>query len=347
MTGSNAIDLRTLRRQFHDTLHRGPTPRETRTFLGTPVDRVAKHLVRRREALEQWIEEELFYFLLLDRFRPKEATLDRVKQRLAKARATARDGVTEILLSSGFSLRNPGNDTFVTVVLEQCLGIEVQDRKHKKTLEAGKEMYDGQQVSFLGTKGRSQSDLVRIVIAQEQFTEHLLDRHHQRLFDKPLYEKKKPDERAQAAIDRVHADPEQFFDLLGEWLSSDEYVASAKKPKPRTDRQFVRSIFTDLLGRQPDYQELRNVRNALQSMADSTPLRAVIAKVLLDSRDAQLPRVKEGEEEAFIAECFLRYLGRDVEQGEQSKFASALRDGSANGKLVIRTLVTSPEYQMC
>ena len=90
------------------------------------------------------------------------------------------------MLSTGFSLRNPGNDTFVTVVLEQALGLTVQDRKVTRILEAGKRMYDGKRTKLFGVQGRSQSDVIRIVLQRPEFSRHVLDRHHRRLFELPL-----------------------------------------------------------------------------------------------------------------------------------------------------------------
>src|SRR5262249_32629215 len=125
-----------LRRLALDTLGRTPSLAEAEAFLDAPVEAVAKRLVTSLEAMSVFVEEELFYFLLLDNFRPKTESIAALPKRLAEGKATAHDALAEILLSTGFSLRNPGNDTFVTVVLEQCLGLTVQDQKSKPTLEA-------------------------------------------------------------------------------------------------------------------------------------------------------------------------------------------------------------------
>ncbi|MEO0478736.1 MAG: hypothetical protein AAF196_04590 [Planctomycetota bacterium] len=341
---------RLFRRLFLDTLYRGPTPRETRSFRPAPTDRVVSHLLRRREMFEQWVEAELFYFLLLDRFRPANEAVSDLTERLAGGQGSVRDATAEILLSSGFSLRNPGNDTFVTVLLEQCLGFEVQSRKHAKTLEAGKKIYDGEAGDFLDQEARTQADLVRIVLDRREFTALTLDRHHRRLFEAPLLGEDRrgnptEDEAATALIDRVHADWSEFFPVLGDWLTSESYASSVEEARPKTDRQFVRSIFSDLCSRQPDYQELRNVRNAMQSMADSSPLRSVIATVLLNSDEADLPDLSAGEEAEFVATCFERYLGREPSDQERQTFVSSIKEGRANRDLVVRTLVTSSEYQ--
>ncbi|MGA0870998.1 MAG: hypothetical protein ACO3UM_18880, partial [Planctomycetota bacterium] len=48
-------DLAFVRRACHDTLQRGPRPREVRSLVGMPVDRVVRHLAERPEAfLAAW-----------------------------------------------------------------------------------------------------------------------------------------------------------------------------------------------------------------------------------------------------------------------------------------------------
>ncbi len=87
------------------------------------------------------------------------------------------------------------------------------------------------------------------------------------------------------------------------------------------------------------------MRNAMLSMAEPAPLRAVMAKVILDSGRARLPRMAPGDTEGFIRDCFLRYLGRHPTQIEQSKFTKIVKDPDITGEHLVRALVTSPEYQ--
>ena len=116
--------------------------------------------------------------------------------------------------------------------------------------------------------------------------------------------------------------------MLAEWLAGEAYAQALARKKPKTDHQFIRSLYQDLLGRAPGYDELRNMRNmrnALQSMADPAPLRAVMAKVILDSKQAQVPSCEAGKEEEFVRECFLRYLGRHPGQVEGPESCAAGR----------------------
>jgi hypothetical protein len=335
MSDDRTTNPRLLRRLCIDVLQRTPSAAERRAMADAPVAAVVTRLLASQEAMQVFVEEELWYFLLIDVFRPRTKNFEDLPERLRTGAATPHDAVAEVLLSTSFSLRNPGNDTFVTVVLEQCLGVRVQDRASAPLLAAGKQMYDGRKARLLGKDGASQSDFVRIVLADPLFTRHLLDRHHRRVLGVAL--------PRDFAVDAVHADPKRFFATLRGWLSSPAYEATLATPRAKTDHQFVRSLYMDLLERTPDHEELRNMRNALTSMADPAPLRAVLAKVLLDSGKARLPAHEKGKEGAFVAACFERYLGRTPTQQESTRFVTAMTDGVATPTHVVRALVASPE----
>ena len=337
----NKATRQTVRHLSLDLLLRTPTPAEVRMYVGAPRAQVARRMMSTLEAKKVWVEEELLFFLLLDNFRPETKAIQSLPRRMHENSASAHDAIAEIMISTGFSLRNPGNDTFVTVVLEQGLGMKVQDRKNKKTLEAGKKMYDGYKTRFLQSVGSSQSDIVKIVVEHKDFTRHLVNRYHVRLMRGPLPKGQK----SKGEIRRVHEDNRQFFPVLEGWLASDLYARQMAVKRPRSDNQFIRSLYFDLLGRAPEYQEFRNMRNALLSMADPAPLRSVMAKVILDSGQADLPKLSRGKEDLFVKEAFLRYLGRPPSQDELLKFATILRDPKVEARHVVRSLVTCPEYQ--
>jgi len=331
-------DRRFLQRVGMDVLFRSLQPREVRDHLDAPETEVVRRLYGSREAMDVWLEEELLYFLLLDNFRPRNDAVEDIPRRLHNEELHVRDAIAEIMLSTGFNLRNPGNDTFVTVVLEQCLGMKVQSRKGEKVLEAGKKIYDGRPGRFLGETGASQADIIKIVTRQREFMHFVLDRHHQRLLGGALPED-------DAAVDRVHEDPKTFFAQLQDWILSDAYHDALAVRRRKSDHQFVRSLYIDLLGRLPSGEELRNMRNAMLSMADPSALRAVMAKVILDSGKARLPRLERDGEEAFVDECFLLYLCRKPGEAERKAFVTAIREDDAKPSMIARALVSSAEYQ--
>ena len=205
-------------------------------------------------------------------------------------------------------------------------------------MEAGKVMYDGQRARMLSTWGNSQADIIRITVSQRLATWRLLDRLHQRLFQTPL-DPKDP------AVDKVFEDPKTYFQVFAQWLASDRYQKHVSMRRPKTDRQFARGLYVDLLGRAPDFEELRNLRNALQAMAAPPPIRTVLAKVILDSGKAQLPDYTAGKEGEFVTSCFNRYLGREPGQDELESFASTLEEPACEPEHIVRALLGSPEYQ--
>ena len=283
---------------------------------------------------------ELYYFLLLDSFRPKEGPLTTIPERLAKGQVTVPRAIAEIVRSQYFNARNPGNDTFVTVVLEQCLGMTVQERRNIPTLEAGKKMYDGYKAKVFKEQGDSQADFVRIVFDQRDFYRHLLRRTWKDLHGTEIDPK-----RLEQWAESCQARPESFVGLIEEWLTSPEYVEGVEHPRPKPEIPYVRALFLDTLDRLPDYEELRNVRNAFLSLADPTPIRLVMGRVLLESKEARIP-ASAVNAPRFIDEQFVRLLARPATAEERGAFVEALKkDPSVSPRLVLLTLITSPEYQ--
>jgi hypothetical protein len=332
------ITHRLLQRLCYDVVQRGPSPAEVRSFVGAEVPAVVTRLLQSREAMAVWLEEQLQYFLLLDQFRPQGESIEQIPLRLQKGDLDARGAIAEILLSTGFSLRNPGNDTFVTVVLEQCLGYRVQDAKNKPILDAGKRIYDGKRGKFLGQEGQNQADLLQIVLGHEDFARHLLSREHARLLGTPL-------PKDSTAVASLQQDHKRFFALLGEWLASPEYQQALPQRRSKTERQFLRGLMYDLLERTPSYEELRNLRNAMQAMADPAPLRSVLAKVVLDSGKCKLPDCTAGAEAEFVRACFTRYLARTPSERELAVFTKTLTQDGGKPDQIVRALVGSLEYQ--
>ncbi|MFG0320290.1 MAG: hypothetical protein ACF8XB_23655, partial [Planctomycetota bacterium JB042] len=335
------VDDRTRRavRALHlDLLGRPPTTIELLTAAGMPREQLVRRLVGSLEFYEAWYENELYDFLLLDNFRPKTPEMDALPARLANGQTTLRDAIQQIVISQAFNARNPGNDTFVSVVLEQLLGIVVQD--DVRTLEAGKKMYDGHEVRLFGAKGRSQSDLVHLVLAHEGFFPFLLARYHARIFPAPPR-----DDELEAWAARLRDDPRAFEAIVEEWFTSAAYREALATLRPKTDAMWIRSLYVDLLERRPSFQEFRNFRNALQALADSAPLRSVLAKVMLDSGTVALPPEAGLDADTFVEEQFRRFLGRGPTADERAAFVEALAEPACTPATLIHAIVGSAEYQ--
>jgi hypothetical protein len=246
----------------------------------------------------------------------------------------------EIVRSQEFGARNPGNDTFVTVVLEQCLGLVVQEKRNRRVLESGKKMYDGYRAKIFKQQGDSQADFVRIVFDQEVVARHFLARMWEQLHGRAIER-----DRLERDAARLTQDGRAFRAILTEWLTGPDYVDGSDRARTKASIAYVRALFLDLLGRTPSYEELRNVRNAFLSLADPTPIRLVMGRILLQSNQARLP-ASSMDPERFVREQFVRLLARPATPGELDAFVGALkRDESVTPEVVLWTLVSSAEYQ--
>lgn len=362
----DTVERTRIRRLHLDLLGRSPTESELRALATLTHEERVDRLLDAPATWQNWFEEESFYFLLIDRFRPVSDRLAAVPEKLRQGRISFREAHMDFALSAEFNARNPGNDTYVTVVLEQFLGIEVQ--RDKRNLEAGKKMYDGGKAKLFGQRGSNQADVVKISLAQEEYVEQFAQRMAVRYLGRELSE-----DEVRPVRDELLLAPKRFTALLRGWLLSDEYVAADAPLRPKTDHQFIRGLYVDLMGRPPSYDEFRNMRNALQALADPEPLRGVLARVMLES-DAVLPplgtedrpaperatggstttdrrpgteaeRRRQDALEAQVTDLFQRFLGRDPGPEELQVFTETLADPGATWRTAALALLVSPEYQ--
>ena len=324
---------------FFDLRGRGPTPAELDAAAALAPEALVDRMLADPAVWEAWLDRENYYYLLIDRFRPVSDRVKALPAALASGEVTARDATREIVVSAEFNARNPGNDTFVTVVLEQLLGIVVQDKP--KVLEAGKKMYDGYAARLFNELGRTQADIVRIVLAQKQFSERFVERQYRRLFGCPLPKGGLPADAA-----RLHADAAQFRPILRDWLLSEAYAARTRIPRPKDDMTFIRTLFMDLLGREPTFDEFRNSRNAFLALTDPAPIRNVLARLLIESGSSPLPAKSEISKPAvWVRGQFRRHLGREPSEKEVDAFVAILGEYGCEPRTIVLALATSPEYQ--
>jgi hypothetical protein len=327
------------RAAWFDLRGRGPTPEELAAAVSVEPAVLADRLLADPATWEAWLDRELYYYLLIDRFRPVSDRVLALPARLASGDATVRDATREIVVSAEFNTRNPGNDTFVTVVLEQLLGINVL--KDPRPLVAGKRIYDGYPERLFGEVGRNQSDIVKIVLGRKEFAERFVERQF-----RALHGKAPTKEEAARDGARFAADPAAFRGILRDWLLSDGYRARTLLPRPKSDLVFIRTLFSDLLGRDPTFEEFRNSRNAFLALSDPAPIRNVIAQLLLDSGRAVLPEKSAIAKPAdWVRGEFLRLLGRAPTERETDAFVAILGEYGGEPKTIVLALVTCPEYQ--
>jgi len=334
----DSLDSWTLRALHLDLLGRPPLSTETERWCGRNTSELLEDMLGSDALWENWLEEQFFYFFLVDNFRPADAEILSLKSELGRGSIGVLQALYRIILSTSFDRRNPGPDTFVTVVMEQILGKNVQTEG--KTLEIGKHIYDGSPGNFLGKKGSSQADVVRIAIEDELAVRHFLLREHRRML------RSDPDPKdLMEWTRRLKGDDRAFSPILGEWIDSAAYLCRLSNRQPMPNRVYVRALFIDLVGRLPEGKETQRMRSALDGLSDSGPLRSVIARLLLDSGTAQLPSKEEiTDPTAWIGALFERLLGRPASEAELAVFVKSFHDPVCRPETILYAIVSHPQY---
>jgi hypothetical protein len=141
--------------------------------------------------------------------------------------------------------------------------------------------------------------------------------------------------------------------------------AAAQALEPRSNSQFVRAVYADILGRAPDVydftlldgqgnelvafpiQEQRDLVGPLDGMGDPAPLRAVLSAGLVGSEEVDIPeKAAVADPQAFVRDQFRTLLGREPNAYEAHAFGDAwATDDAAGPRAVIRAIVGSREYQ--
>jgi len=330
-----AGDLRTL---YLDLLGRPPFAEEWGSWLGRGRVELLDALLGGAEFWDHWYEEQLYYLLLIDSFRPETPGAREIPAKLVEGRLDVRGALHRLALSPSFDMRNPGADTFVTVVMEQLAGMTVQ--KSPRELEIGKALYDGGSGVFLGSAGSCQSDVVRIAIESKAATRHFVEREHERLL------RRSADGRELGGWTReLERDARGYLDILRRWLQSDGYDERLAHPVQKPNRLFVRGLFVDLLGRLPAKDEVEPMRNALDGLSDSRPLRAVLVRLLLDSGSVDVPAKDAIEDPTeWIAGLFPRLLGREAAPDELATFARTFHRPDCRPATLLLALLSDPAY---
>lgn len=138
-----------IRAAFLDLYGRPPFRDEREEWADRGLQELLDVALGEQRFWDHWLDEQLYYFLLIDNFRPTSERVLALPADLAEGRIGVQDAVHRIVLCSSFDQRNPGADTFVTVVMEQLLEITVQE-EGRRDLDIGKKLYDGGQGMFLG-----------------------------------------------------------------------------------------------------------------------------------------------------------------------------------------------------
>lgn len=333
------VNGRFLRALYHDLYGRAPLIVERKEWLGKPLDDWIASALTSEPAWRHWLDEQLYYFMLIDEFEPVKTSLDELPGQLVARRISPRDALHRIALCTSFEQRNPGADTFVTVVMEQFCGMEVQ--RSARELEIGKNAYDGGAGTFLGSKASSQSDVIQIAVTHKQGARHLAAREYERLCRQPCSKR----ERGLWGK-RIQKKPRELFRLYAEWLGSPAYAERVERGAPLSNRAWVQSVYVDLGDTLPEPGDARALGGALDSLGDPAPLRSLIVRMLLDHDGTRAPRRPEvSYPGAWVDEKFARLLGRGPTPLEHTEFVKVCGASADGPELVLYALLTSQEYQ--
>lgn len=152
------------------------------------------------------------------------------------------------------------------------------------------------------------------------------------------------------------------YDFDGATVGEDDGIGNQVRSK--SSSQFVRGVFADIVGRAPErydfavafdgtpafalpIDEETFLVNTLDGMGDPAPLRALIVKGLVHSREVTLPeKGAVADPAAFIRDQFRRLLGREPNTYELSAFVRAWQTDPAVGpRAVVRAIAGTREYQ--
>lgn len=330
---------RVMRRYAMDLLGRSPSDEEARDAVALAPEELVDKLVHSPEHFEVWTEEQLAWLHLADSPRPAPDLLAALAKHLAGGEIGACEALRTLVLSPAFAEKHPGDEAFAAAALELLLGVHPAERKD--LLEPARKMAEGGPAELLGQKGASRPDLVNILLAQKEAAELLLRRTFvARVGREPLPGALVP------AVDRLMKEPAQLAAIEKGWLLSKEYLDTLAQPRPKSDPLFLRALFMDVLGRRPTEAEFRGMRGALATLADSRPMRAVLARILVASDKVPVPD-KDGLDFApWLAAQYGKYLGRTPTEEEASLFKDVLSGKGATTRTLLTAILTSPEYQL-
>jgi hypothetical protein len=139
---------------------------------------------------------------------------------------------------------------------------------------------------------------------------------------------------------------------------------SGRTPRARSNSQFLRAVYADVLGRNPErydfvisfggveaarfpINEQEILVAVMDGVGDPTPLRNLVVAGLLHSTEVELPDKDEVDDpRAFVVEQFRVLLGRDPGVYELKAFLDEwAADPAVNPRTVTRAILASREYQ--
>jgi hypothetical protein len=138
---------------------------------------------------------------------------------------------------------------------------------------------------------------------------------------------------------------------------------SARPLKAKSNAQFIRGTYADVLGRTPEtydfeidangtlqskfqIDEQSTLVTVLDGVGDPAAVRNLVAAGLVDSSEVELPTKADVDATAFVTDTFHQYLGREPSTYELDAFVRAWNeDPAVDPKVVVRAILASREYE--
>ena len=327
--------LAVARSVYADVLGRPPTPPEAIAAAGRAAPELGGVLLSTLEAGRAWTEDACVRLGLVGDFEPDGEAAGALPARLAAGDVSPAAAEAALLLDPAFLRAHATPEALADALETLVLGRALSPEERAATLAAA----GGRPARAFGTERLDSAEsVVRAAAGTEEARVAALRRAVLRFVG----------EAAARAVPSTRAG-ESFRSLALSLLASPEYSAAAiaggAGGKRRGDAAaFARAAFADLLGRRPTPVELAAVVRALGVIPGSAPRAAVVA-VLLDSGEVALPLVVAiPDRDAWVTDRFLRLLGRRPAPEEARAHRAALEDPDGGPALVVRALLSSPEY---
>jgi len=360
-----------VRRMYFDAANRSPTNDELILAPFLTTNGVADQLVNDYGYYQGWYEQRLVQFNLVGLNAPKTndadyQALSSIPARLTNGEITEIQALGEIAKSAAWARLNADSRDFTYSLFEEFLNREPSSSTPsgggKSEYTAATNIYNGTATALFGETGATADDLVDIVLGLNGRRPN---------YDANLPGNLAPDATAlfrgqiQLTWTRLvpstpiapsdlatwtaqyAADPTKIRATVATILKTTAYANDAQTPRAKTPRQFIRGLYVDVLGRNPDLDTVSNLEYSFVSAGDPAPLADQLVQQMLRSSDANAatPATTGLDIDAWIKATFVRTLGRLPTDAELATLKSALQAGGVTTTDVeLEALLTSQEY---
>ena len=305
--------LRRVRAVYGDVLARPPTPPETLAGKDRTAAALADLLLSTLEAGRAFAEDTAWRLGLVGDAEPLSEAVGELPQRFTAGELSPAAAEALLVGDPAFLRAHPIGDA-----LARAVGVRLLGRAPGPDERAA---------------WRTTAGLER-VLASDEFAVGAM-RRWARTFLSPAEADAIPLARAR----------ESAVALARSFVTSPAWAGGRADRRRAGDPAFVRALFADLLGRRPTSRELVALSSAAGVIPGSSAGRAAVVDVVLDSGEVPLPLIVDLKDpDGWIADRFLRYVGRAPGAAEVAPFRAALMDPDGGPHVVIRALLTGAEY---